>query len=374
MTWSTVPFSEALRDASSGNTKIPKSEYRESGSVAVVDQGQKLVAGYVDDVSAAQKAALPVIVFGDHTRAFKFADFPFAMGADGVKVLAAREGFDPKYLYWYLSSLDIPSAGYARHYKFLKECEVPKPSLAEQKRIAAALDQVDALRAKRHEAMGLLDDLAQSLFLDSFGKGWGGDRVRLGDCLDFITSGGRGWAKYYSDSGARFIRSLDVRMNEVTLDRAVCVTPPDNAEARRTRVRKGDVLLTITGSLIGRAAAVPDAAEGSYVSQHVAILRPSAERLKPGFLARFLSLPSEGQWQIAKAQYGQTKPGLNFEQIAHFTIPLPEVSEQEHFLRRMAALDEARARHRAHLVLLGELFTSVRQRAFAGRLWEHETA
>lgn len=252
--------------------------------------------------------------------------------------------------------------------------KVPLPPVAVQKRIAAVLDQVDALRAKRREALALLDDLAQSIFLDLFGEKWSGHRFRLGEYLAFITSGGRGWAKYYSDDGARFIRSLDVQMNEVALDRAVFVTPPENAEARRTRVRKGDVLLTITGSLIGRVAAVPDVAEGSYVSQHVAILRPAAERLKPEFLAHFLSLPTEGQRQISKAQYGQTKPGLNFEQIANFMIPVPEIPEQEHLLRRLAALDETRARHRAQLALLDELFASLQQRAFSGRLWEHEAA
>ncbi|WP_282693970.1 restriction endonuclease subunit S [Streptomyces sp. CC208A] len=252
--------------------------------------------------------------------------------------------------------------------------KVPLPPVAVQRRIAAVLDQVDSQRAKRREAIALVDDLAQSVFLDLFGGKWSGDRVRLGECLDFITSGGRGWAKYYSDEGARFIRSLDVQMNEVTLDRAVFVTPPENAEARRTRVRKGDVLLTITGSLIGRVAAVPDVAEGSYVSQHVAILRPATERLRPGFLARFLSLPSEGQRQISKAQYGQTKPGLNFEQIENFMIPLPEISEQERLLRRLAALDEVRARHRVHLATLDELSASIQQRAFSGRLWEREAA
>ena len=90
------------------------------------------------------------------------------------------------------------------------------PSLAEQKRIAEILDQADALLAKRQQALPFLNELAQSVFLDMFGDIHNDDMAVLGDGIcTFVTSGGRGWAKYYSDSGSRFIRSLDVRMNEI---------------------------------------------------------------------------------------------------------------------------------------------------------------
>ena len=74
-------------------------------------------------------------------------------------------------------------------------------------------------------------------------------------------------------------------MNSISDEDAVFVEPPDNAEADRTRVIPGDVLLTITGSEIGRVATVPDRLNGAYISQHVAILR-----LKAGLLPEFLSM------------------------------------------------------------------------------------
>ncbi|WP_277438982.1 hypothetical protein [Streptomyces sp. SPB162] len=120
MTWPEVPFLQALRDVSGGNAKVPKSDFRNSGALPVVDQGRRNIAGYVSDPDLAQCNELPVIVFGDHTRCFKYIDFPFAVGADGVKILAVEDGFDPKYVFWFLTSLDIPSAGYSRHYKFLQ--------------------------------------------------------------------------------------------------------------------------------------------------------------------------------------------------------------------------------------------------------------
>lgn len=198
--------------------------------------------------------------------------------------------------------------------------EIPLPPLAEQKRIAAILDQADALRRLRRRALDRLNTLGQAIFQEMFGSG-AIPHVPLDDSLEFITSGGRGWAKYYAESGARFIRSLDVQMNSIDDADAVFVAAPLNAEARRTQVRRGDVLLTITGSKIGRVAPVPEELSGSYISQHIAILRPDQGRLLPDFLSYFLSMDTGGQVQISKKQYGQTKPGLNFEQIRSFSVP-----------------------------------------------------
>ncbi|MDF1705335.1 MAG: restriction endonuclease subunit S [Aeromicrobium sp.] len=169
MTAASVPLLETVRDVSAGNAKIPRSKLMPAGPLAVVDQGQSLVAGFTDDETAAVKAATPLIVFGDHTRALKYIDFPFAMGADGVKVLQVQKGFDPKFVFHYLRSRNIPSAGYSRHFKFLQQIAVPRPAMSEQRRIAAILDLADALRARRRRILVSLDSLARSIFEDIVG-------------------------------------------------------------------------------------------------------------------------------------------------------------------------------------------------------------
>jgi type I restriction enzyme S subunit len=245
------------------------------------------------------------------------------------------------------------------------------PPLEEQRRIAEVLDRAEALRAKRRAALALLETLTQAVFFDLFGdpsRGTSIPTIPLGSILRFVTSGGRGWARFYSSAGRRFIRSLDVQMNAITSDNAVYVQPPENAETRRTRVLEGDVLLTITGSLIGRVAAAGPECDGAHVSQHVAILRIDESRMSPSFLSFFLSLKQGGQAQIQRMQYGQTKPGLNFEQIQRFQILIPPIVLQQEFALRLAAVEKLRAAHRASLAQLDALFASIQHRAFSGEL------
>jgi type I restriction enzyme S subunit len=252
------------------------------------------------------------------------------------------------------------------------EIVMPLPPLAEQRRIAELLDRTEALRARRCAALAQLDSLTQSLFLDLFGdpatNPKGVSIESLGNNLLFVTSGGRGWAEFYSPTGSRFIRSLDVQMNHIGSDDVALVAAPNNAEARRTRVKAGDVLLTITGSRIGRVASVPSDLEGSYISQHVAILRVDSKRIEPSFLSFFLSFEAGGQRQIAKAQYGQTKPGLNFEQIKRFQVPVPPIELQREFARQVRAVEKLKTAQRASLEELDALFGSLQHRAFRGEL------
>jgi len=118
--WRVIPFLDAVADATGGNAKIKVEDYLETGVLPIVDQGQRLFNGYTDDPTLACSTELPAIVFGDHTRCFKFIEVPFALGADGAKLLKPKEKFDPKFLYYYLNQLRIESAGYSKTRRDLK--------------------------------------------------------------------------------------------------------------------------------------------------------------------------------------------------------------------------------------------------------------
>jgi type I restriction enzyme S subunit len=156
-------------------------------------------------------------------------------------------------------------------------------------------------------------------------------------------------------------------MNNISNEDAVYVAAPDNAEARRTRTCSGDVLLTVTGSRIGRVAELPASLSGAYVSQHVAILRLNRAKLRSKFLSFFLS-SREGQRQISKWQYGQTKPGLNFKQIEDFVIPEVSLELQEYLEKIIQHFEDIASLHQTHNARLSVLFSSLQDRAFSGQL------
>jgi type I restriction enzyme S subunit len=190
----------------------------------------------------------------------------------------------------------------------------------------------------------------------------------LSEFIQFVTSGGRGWAKYYADNGTRFIRSLDVQMGYIGAEDVAYVQPPASAEARRTLVQDRDVLLTITGSRIGRVACLPIGFGLAHVSQHVAIIRLDQEKIVPEFVAFYLSMANGGQLLIANSQYGQTKPGLNFEQIGRFEIPVPTMEHQLAFLNALSRLGAKSKCSELASEKMDSLFTSLQHRAFRGEL------
>ena len=164
----TLVFSDLIIDKTKDGTKLPTNDYQKIGSTAIIDQGQEFIAGYTDR-SEGIFTDVPVIIFGDHTRVFKYIDFPFFLGADGVKILKANREVNYRYLYYYFLQAKFPNTGYARHFKWLKELQIPLPPLAEQKHITAILDKTQKIIAEHKQMLQKYDTLIKSRFIEMFG-------------------------------------------------------------------------------------------------------------------------------------------------------------------------------------------------------------
>ena len=242
------------------------------------------------------------------------------------------------------------------------------PDLDDQKRIAAILDKADAIRRKRQQALRLTDDFLRSVFLDMFGdpvtnpKGW--DWTLVGHELSFMTSGSRGWAKYYSEKGDIFIRIQNLRGGLLDLSDVAFVNAADSAEAKRTQVLPGDVLVSITADL-GRTAVVPKGIGKAHINQHLAILR--FHTMNPAFVSQLLA-SAGGQRQFQALNRSAVKAGLNFDDIRSIKLLCPPRSLQEQF----ASVIEHLSRYGAKLKKLRQdsdsTFFSLQQRAFTGQL------
>ncbi len=162
-------FLDIFEDVTKEGCKIPQEEYLPQGKHPIIDQGQKHIAGYTDRDEGLY-TDVPAILFGDHTRIIKYVDEPFFLGADGVKLLKAKNrGANYKYLYYALCSARIPDTGYNRHFKWLKQLELSISEETEQANIVEVLDRISSLIELQKQQQLKLEELVKSRFVEMFG-------------------------------------------------------------------------------------------------------------------------------------------------------------------------------------------------------------
>ena len=250
------------------------------------------------------------------------------------------------------------------------ELEIPLPPLEEQKRIAAILDQADALRRHRARSLDRLNALGQAIFHEMFGSRHSDvEKRKLGDLCTKIGSGAtpRGGDSAYKDAGIPLIRSMNVR--DGFFDRkGLAFLDIEQAEGLRNVVVQGrDVLLNITGASVARVSLAPLELAGARVNQHVAIIRPK-EEVVPEFLEAFLLLPSSKSDLLRIAEAGATRQAITKAQIEEFEVPILPLAEQKKFLaRRNEAADQVIQSQR-QAIAFETLFNSLQHRAFRGTL------
>jgi len=250
---------------------------------------------------------------------------------------------DSKYLthYWnasrtteYLRSIASSTSGlYVLTAAKVRGVRIPLPPLEEQRRIVAAVEEqfsrLDAGVAALGRVRQNLKRMRAAVLVDAFTHLEATLSATSGqELFPFVTSGSRGWAKYYSSDGPEFLRIGNVPRTGIDLDLAEIqrVSPPANAEGRRTRVQSGDLLISITADL-GRVAVIPQTMGEAYINQHLALARP-IDGAVPRYLAWYLASPF-GLRQWDNLRRGATKIGLGLDDIRSLRIPIPTSDVQQ---------------------------------------------
>ncbi|MBU0480565.1 MAG: restriction endonuclease subunit S [Proteobacteria bacterium] len=375
MKW--YPFSEVITDVTSKFRKIKATDYKAEGRFKIIDQGQKEIAGYTDDESLVNKTHSPIIVFGDHTRALKYEESTIALGADGAKALAVNPKlFNALYIFYYLRSISLKAAGYSRHFKFLKQVEIPipeedgKPNLDDQKRIAHLLGKVEGLIARRKQHLQQLDDLLKSVFLEMFGdpvrneKGWDTNQLAK-ECLK-ITDGTHDTPERLT-SGVPFITGKHVRPFSIDYNGCDYVLEEDHRIIySRCDPRYGDVLYTNIGVNLGTAAM--NVVDYEFSMKNVALLRPVNESLNPRFLEHYLNYEKIKNKIISDLSSGGAQKFLGLGQIKKIGIILPPLDLQNQFATIVEKVDGLKSLYQQSLTDLKNLYGTLSQKAFKGEL------
>ena len=256
----------------------------------------------------------------------------------------------------------------------LSNLSVPLPPLPEQRRIAAILGQAEALRAKRRAALAKLDTIAQSIFIEMFGdpvtnpKGW-----TIIPLADFVTEVTNGLTRRRNDSVAGtdiVLRLRDIRSDWIDFSGVNRITLTSD-ESNRFQVSTNDLLfIRVNGNpdYVGRCALFRGFTEPVYFNDHIMRVRLDEAQVTGAFLC-FVLNGTHGKKEIAlhrKTSAGQHT--INQEGLRRIRIPVPTLSLQYEFERRVAATLRLKASHRIDLNHLDALFASLQHLAFRGEL------
>lgn len=268
------------------------------------------------------KGDILVTCVGTIGRAFVYdLDYPMAFQRS-VAFLRLNERAVPDFYKWYIESAPFQdqlksvvksSAQGGVYMGDLVATEAVLPPVSEQVQITRFLDhetaKIDSLIREQERLIKLLQEKRQAVISHAVIKGTDPD-IPMKDSgleclgkvpahwevmpvkflLSLVTSGSRGWAEFYSDEGDLFFRIANLTRDSIwpKLKSTQHVIPPKDSEGARARIQIGDILVSITADL-GSVCVADESIKGGYVSQHVALARPQAERCYSEWLA-FLSL------------------------------------------------------------------------------------
>jgi type I restriction enzyme S subunit len=244
---------------------------------------------------------------------------------------------------------------------------IPLPPLPEQRRIAAILDQADALRAKRREALAQLDSLTQSIFIEMLGDpSTNPNKFKvhsLGSICD-VRDGTHDSPKYES-SGFPLVTTKNLRNGVIDFTDVNLISETDyTAINKRSKVDKGDILMPMIGT-IGSPILVW--IEPNFAIKNMALIKFTKDSPHSQFILSFLK-SAAFEKLVASESKGGTQKFLSLGAIRGLQIPVPPRTLQKEFATAMEAVQLQIIRTLNSLSAMEILFSSLQHRAFRGEL------
>ena len=275
--------------------------------------------------------------------------------------------FEPKFLYFYLQGRNFRNfinekvCGSSVPHIFQRDMVsllAPRPAFWEQRKIGAILASVDDAIDKTQAVIDQVQVVKRESIQELLTRGVSGRHTRfkqteageipdgwnlvsLAECGATVTSGSRGWAKYYSDNGALFLRITNLARNSIRLqlkDTKRVTLPDGSTEGKRTRVKPGDLVISITADL-GLIGVIPKQIEEAYVNQHLALVRLHDHKLSAEFTGHFLTT-DVARNRFLRLNDGGAKAGLNLPTIGKLKVPQPSRDEQDFIVQAVSAMED----------------------------------
>ncbi len=372
--WKQKKLIEVCDKISLNKIKIKQKDYLFEGKYPVIDQGQELIGGYYNNEDLLVPNDPPYIIFGDHTKVKKFIPFRFIAGADGVKVLKAKNNILPKFLYYLLHTIKIENKGYARHFQLLeKETFLFPENLPEQRAIVKKLESLfsslDAGVADLKKAQQQLKIYRQAVLRKAFDGEM--NSKKLGEIAE-ITSSRRIFKDEYVTSGIPFYRTKEIKELSQGLKPAVELFIPisryEEIKKNNDLPKTNDILISAVGT-IGVSYVIRDNEPFYFKDGNLVWIK------NPQINSYFLHYFFENKVRFSNSidTSGSAYNALTIEKLKNFNITFPEnITEQELIVKqiesRLSVCDSIEQNIKESLVKAEALRQSILKKAFEGNL------
>ncbi|TSC95892.1 MAG: DNA-methyltransferase, type I restriction-modification enzyme subunit M [Parcubacteria group bacterium Athens1014_26] len=307
-----------------------------------------------------------MVIFGDHTRILKYIDFPFAFGADGIKILRPQKILLPKFFYYTLILNPVANQGYKRHYSLLAHTKILIPPLQTQKQIVGRLDKIAEAQKLNDGLIQKTEELFQSLLYRELNpaspadakamagkKDW--EIKELGEVALLVRGpfGGSLKKDIFVESGDCVYEQGNVIDNDLEHFRYF-VTPRKFEQMKRFEVLAGDILMSCSGT-IGRFVIIPRNLKKGIINQALLKITPNqkviGEFLKLT-LGRYFSSNNLHVKGIAIKNIAAVK------ELKKVKIPLPSLKIQKQIVAKLSAVQDYKKQLLEQKSKLKELFDS----------------
>lgn len=253
--------------------------------------------------------------------------------------------------------------------------EIPLPPVSEQRRMAAILDQADALRAKRREALEQLDSLTQSIFIEMFGDPSGeAPRFTKYPLQNLLEDGFQNGAYFpkesYSENGVEMVHMSDAFGGIIKrggLKRVSC----SQSDIEKYGLTTDDIIIarrSLTYDGAARPCMVPKAEEPLIFESSFIRVRADKKRVTPLFLFHYLNNNRVREKFVRPYVTQSTISGINQSNLAQVPVVLPSMELQDEFNAKVAVVESFRMGLAESQIELDALFASLQHRAFRGEL------
>lgn len=370
--WSIKSFGDCIEKVKA-TTKLQSSLYKDSGTYPIVSQEKELISGYWDIKEDLFCHSTPLVVFGDHTMVVKYIDFDFVVGADGVKILMPKPFLLPKFFYYWVSSVQIQSRGYARHFRYLKETSVPIPSQSEQQRIVDILDaefaKIDALKENAEKNLQNAKDLFQAVLRRELYSTYTQPLVDV--CLGIVDCPHSTPKKSTKKTEYPCIRTSELGKGEILWSTMQYVDEDEYLKRIGRMIPQYEDIVYGREGTIGNAVLIPK--EHNFcLGQRTTMFRPNKDIVDPKYLLYAILSPYVYDQAMMKNN-GCGVAHVNVADIKQFRIPMKRtIAEQQ---RVVGVLDRLNTNCKIlnenflkTMILCDDLKQALLRKAFNGEL------